>query len=141
MQKSAGNNVDKNNHLVYTRDFILDEVESDIVYLQNKTIGKNHIQWDPNYRYKAWYKAYDQIVFSKDQSPKTDPGPFIIEKTGEVTAYACNGVVMKPGFHTKQGSKYHAFVHCDGCSRPREQGIKTNTGQHNEEGADERQVL
>jgi len=141
MQASVDDDGLDDTYLVHTRNFILDEVEADIVYLQNKTIGKNHIQWDPNYRYKAWYKAYDQIVFSKDQSPKTDPGPFIIEKTGEVTAYACNGVVMKPGFHTKQGSKYHAFVHCDGCSRPREQGIKTNTGQHNEEGADERQVL
>src|SRR5690554_6876406 len=141
MQKSAGNNVDKNNHLVYTRDFILDEVESDIVYLQNKTIGKNHIQWDPNYRYKAWYKAYDQIVFSKDQSPKTDPGPFIIEKTGEITAYACNGVVLKPGFHAQAGSKFHAFAHCDGCSRPREQGMKTNNVENKKKKTDEKQML
>lgn len=112
--------------LVHTRNFILDEVEADIVYLQNKTIGKNHIQWDPNYRYKAWYKATDRVVFGDSVTPKTDIGPYIIEETGEITAYACNSVTLKPGFHAKAGSKFHAFIHCDGCSRPREQGMKTN---------------
>jgi hypothetical protein len=141
MEQSVIENILDSTYLVHTRNFILDEVEADIVYLQNKTIGKNHVQWDPNYRYKAWYKAHDQIIFSKDKSPKTDSGPFIIEKTGEVTAYACNGVVMKPGFHTQQGSKYHAFVHCDGCSRPREQGMKTNNGENNENRVDEIQAL
>lgn len=125
MQKSAGNHVTNNTYLVHTRNFILDEVEADIVYLQNKVIGKNHIQWKP-YRYKAWYKAYSQIIFGDSVTPKTNIGPYIIEETGEITAYACNSVTLKPGFHAKAGSKFHAFIHCDGCSRPREQGMKTN---------------
>jgi len=139
MQESAGNHVTNNNYLVYTRDFILNEVEADIVYLQNKTIGKNHIQWDPSYHYKAWYKAYDKIIFSKDKSPKTNVGPFIIEKTGEVTAYACNGVAMGDGFEVQQGGKFHAYVQCDNCSRPREQGMRINNGEGNENRADEMQ--
>ncbi|PKR81258.1 hypothetical protein CW751_06650 [Brumimicrobium salinarum] len=141
MQESVDDDDLDDTYLVHTRNFILDEVEADIVYLQNKTIGKNHIQWAPNYRYKAWYKAYDKVIIGDTITPKTNLGPFIIEKTGEVNAYACNGVVMKPGFHTQQGSKYHAFVHCDGCSRPREQGMKTNNGQHNEKRADEKQLM
>ncbi len=106
-------------YLVHTRNFILDEVEADVVYLQNKTIGKNHLNWDPNYRYKAWYKAYDKVVFGSNVTPKTDPGAYIIEPTGEITAYACNGVHITPGFHAQNGSKFHAYTHCDGCSRPR----------------------
>jgi len=54
MQESVGDEDLDDTYLVHTRNFILDEVESDIVYLQNKTIGQNHIQWDPYYRYKAW---------------------------------------------------------------------------------------
>ena len=141
MQKSVDSDNLDDTYLVHTRNFILDEVEADIVYLQNKTIGKNHIQWDTNYWYKAWYKAYDKIVFGDTVTPKTDPGPYIIEKTGEITAYACNGVVLKPGFHAQAGSKFHAFAHCDGCSRPREQGMKTNTGENNENRTDEKQAL
>src|SRR5690554_118141 len=144
MQKSVDNDNLDDTYLVHTRNFILDEVEADIVYLQNKTIGKNHIQWDTNYRYKAWYKAYDKIVFGDTVTPKTNPGPYIIEKTGEITAYACNGVVLKPGFHAQAGSKFHAFAHCDGCSRPREQGMKTNNVENKknrESRTDENQML
>jgi hypothetical protein len=110
-----------------------------MVYLQNKVIGKNHVQWDPNYRYKAWYKAYDHIVFGDSVTPKTDPGPYIIEETGEITAYACNGVSLKPGFHAKAGSRFHAYVQCDGCSRPHEKsgmapsgGNSSANGEHEE---------
>lgn len=146
MQKSIEKECDNlgDTYLVHTRNFILDEVEADIVYLQNKTIGKNHIQWDPNYRYIAWYKATDKVVFGDTLSPKTDPGPFIIEKTGEVTAYACNSITMYPGFHAQQGGKYHTYVHCDGCSRPREQGkSRTNDGENqvNEDDIEERSFL
>src|SRR5690554_4685235 len=125
--------------LVHTRNFILNEVESDIVYLQNKVIGKNHIQWKP-YRYKAWYKATDRVVFGDSVTPKTDIGPYIIEETGEITAYACNGVTLKPGFHAKAGSKFHAFVHCDGCSRPREQGMKMSNDE-TEETREEQHII
>lgn len=119
MQQSVEDDNLEEVYLDYTRDFILDEVEADIVYLQNKTIGKNHLNWDPNYRYKAWYKAYDKVVFGSNVTPKTDPGAYIIEPTGEITAYACNGVHITPGFHAQNGSKFHAYTHCDGCSRPR----------------------
>ena len=117
-------------YLVHTRNFILNEVEADIVYLHNKIIGKNHNNWVSGYRYKAWYKAYDKVVFGSAVTPKTDVGPYIIESSGEITAYACNGVHITPGFHAQNGSKFHAYTHCDGCSRPRQKSDVENTEQH-----------
>jgi hypothetical protein len=106
-------------YLVYLRDFILDEVEADIVCLQNKTIGKNH-KVDPTYKYRATYKAYDQILIGNLVSPKTDPGDYIIEKTGVVDVHAKNSITLSPSFHTQSGSDFHAYIYYDGCSRLRE---------------------
>lgn len=127
MQASVDNDQLNDVYLVYTRNFILDEVEADIVYLQNKVIGKNHIQWDPSYRYKAWYKAYQDIVVGANVTPKTDPGPYTIEDPGEITMYACHEINLKPGFSSANGSSYHAFIRCDGCYRPH--------GKNNSEGS------
>ena len=118
MQASVDNDNLDDNYLVYLRDFILDEVEADIVCLQNKTIGKNHIQ-SPNYKYKAWYKAYDQILIGNLVTPKTDPGDYIIEDSGEITVYAGNSITLSPGFHSQAESYFHAYIHSEPCSRPR----------------------
>lgn len=120
MQQSVSDDGLEDVYLVHTRNFILDEVEADVVYLQNKVIGKNHVQWDPNYRYKAWYKAYQDIVVGSNVSPKTDPGAYTIESTGDITMYACHEINLKPGFSAANGSNFHAFIRCDGCYRPRE---------------------
>jgi hypothetical protein len=103
--------------LITTRNFIVNVVESDIVYLQNKTIGDNHTQMDPTYRYRAWYKAFTRIEIGNLVTPKTDPGDYIIEKTGEITVYAGESVVLKPGFHAQNGSKFHVFIKRD-CAQP-----------------------
>lgn len=121
-------------YLVHTRNFILDEVEANDLYLQNKIIGKNHVQWMP-YSYKAWYKAIHDIVVGHSVSPKTDPGDYVIEKTGDITMYACHEVNLKPGFRAEAGSNFHAFVLCDGCARPGEHNNKSadpSTGGENE---------
>ncbi len=105
-------------YLVYLRNFILDEVEADIVCLQNQTIGKNHIQLSA-YKYRAWYKAYDQIWIGNLVTPKTDAGDYIIENTGDITVKAQNSISIQSGFHAQAGSDFHAFIGYDGCSRPR----------------------
>ena len=105
-------------YLVYLRNFILDEVEADIVCLQNQTIGKNHFQLS-TYKYRAWYKAYDQIRIGNLVTPKTDAGDYIIESTGDITVKAQNSISIQPGFHAQAGSDFHAFIGYDGCSRPR----------------------
>jgi hypothetical protein len=58
------------NCLVHTRNFIVNEVESDVVYLQNKTIGKNLVQYVPSYKYfkpgthfKASSKVHAKIEY------------------------------------------------------------------------------
>lgn len=93
------------------------EIESDIVYLQNKTIGKNHVQDVPSYKYRAWYKAFTRIEIGNLVTPKTDPGNYVIEKTGDITVYAGESVVLKPGFHAQNGSTFHAFIKRE-CARP-----------------------
>jgi hypothetical protein len=118
MQQSIDDDNLDDVYLVHTRNFILDEVEADNVYMQNKVIGKNHIQWNPDFRYKAWYKAYQDIVVGANVTPKTDPGPYIIEKTGDITMYACHEINLKPGFSSVHGSSFHGFIRCDGCYRP-----------------------
>jgi hypothetical protein len=90
--------------------------------LQNCAIANNHTQMDPTYKYRAWYKAYSRIESDSYRignlvTPKTDPGDYIIEKTGDITVYAGESVVLKPGFHAQNGSKFHAFIKQD-CKQP-----------------------
>jgi hypothetical protein len=91
------------------RDFLNDEVEGFIVPLQNKVIGENHAQ-NANYEYKAWYKSRDQVIIGSNVTPKTDPGDYIIEQTGNITVYGGKSVLIKSGFHSKAGSTFHAFI-------------------------------
>jgi hypothetical protein len=102
--------------LYNTRNFIVDEVEADHVKLQNKIIGKNHIQNLPSYKYKAWYKASLSIELGREVTAKTDVGDYIIESTGDITTYAGESVTIKPGFHTKQGSSYRAYIGYQPCN-------------------------
>jgi hypothetical protein len=102
-------------YLETTRDFILNETEAADVYLQNKVIGKNHNQSliGSGYKYKAWYKAENKLTIGKQLTPKTDPGDYVIEKTGDITVYAGNEIHIKPGFHSANGSSFHAFIEND----------------------------
>jgi hypothetical protein len=66
-----------------------------LAYLQNKTIGDNHTQMDPTYKYRAWHKAFTRIEIGNLVTPKTDPGDYIIEKTVDITVYAGQSAVLK----------------------------------------------
>ncbi len=118
MQKSVDKNGLNEENLVYLRNFILNEAEAKTVYFQNKDMGINHAVNDHYFVYTAWYKSEDKIVVGKDVTPKTDPGPYNIENTANITMYACNSITLNPGFHAKAGSAYHAFIRCDRCSGP-----------------------
>jgi len=72
---------------------------------------------DPSYKYRAWYKAFTLIEIGNLVTPKTDPGDYIIEKTGDITVYAGESVVLKPGFHAQNGSTFHAYINRT-CSKP-----------------------
>ena len=102
--------------------------------LQNFTVGKNHNQWLPNYEYKAWYKADKELHIGHEVTPKTNKGDYIIEETGNITVYAGEKVVMKPGFHAKAGSKFHAFIKEPEC----EVSIKSMLSVSNDENTHEK---
>ena len=122
MQESAEDNDYDDDYLVYLRDFIVNEVEADVVCLQNKVIGENHVNWLPEYRYKAWYKAKKTIRVGYDVTPKTNKGDFTIKPSGDVVVYAGESIEVPPGWealHVQQGATWHAYVYDDGCDRPR----------------------
>jgi hypothetical protein len=96
-----------------TTQFLLDEIEANDVYLQNKVIGDNHVQWMSDYRYKAWYKAKNILTIGEKVTPKTDEGAYIIKASGDITVYAGDAISIKPGFHTQAGSSFLAYIHND----------------------------
>ncbi len=106
-------------YLVHLRNFILDEVEADVFALQNQVIGENHVQ-DPNYKYRAWYKAKQEIHIGHNVTPKTNPGDYIIQATGDIRVRAGNSISLKPGFHAQAGSDFHAEIWSTLCDRPRD---------------------
>jgi hypothetical protein len=108
-----------NSFLSYCRFFIMDEIQHDDVCLQNQIIGKNHTQSDPNFKYKAQHTAYHSISAGNLVSPKTDPGDYVIEKTGDIKIQAGAFIQLKPGFEVQAGGTFHAYIGEENCSRPR----------------------
>lgn len=107
------------------RNFLLDEVESWDFPLQNKVIGLNHVI-DPNYTYKAWYKARGAVRIGRQVTTKTKEGDFIIQSTGDITVYGGAAVDIKPGFHAQNGSTFHAFIQPpDDCLNGGDNGNKS----------------
>jgi hypothetical protein len=113
--------------------FLRDEIEGENFYLQNKTIGKNHVQWLTNFEYQAWYKAEKELHIGHEVTPKTNKGDYVIEETGNITVYAGEKVVMKPGFHAKAGSKFHAFIKTPECDLSNKSMLSTNYKENTEE--------
>lgn len=128
----------KVHYLDSMRIFMRDEIEGKNYYLQNKTIGENHANWLPNdYKYKAWYKADKKLHIGHEVTPKTNKGDYIIEKTGDITVYAGEQIIMKPGFHTQSGSTYHAFIKSPPCTSS---GMSQNSN-NNDKKADENHTI
>ncbi len=115
MQQSIDDYSLNNDLLVKIRDFILDEVEASTVYLQNKIIGENHVQTNPPYEYKAWYKARENIVFGTQVSPKTDQEKYIIKPGAHITAYAGTSIELQPGFEADEGSYVFLYPFISAC--------------------------
>ena len=66
-------------------------------------------------------------------TPKTNKGDYVIEETGNITVYAGERVVMKPGFHAKAGSKFHAFIKEPACVTSKMSMLSTNNNENTEE--------
>lgn len=115
-------------YLDYTAQFIVDEVEADNVFLQNKIIGENHVQWDPSYTYSAWYKAQNKLTIGNLVTPKTDPGDYVIEASGDITVYAGREINLKSGFHAMQESEFHAYID-DDCTPDRQKSAQITNNE------------
>ncbi|CAM1370977.1 T9SS type A sorting domain-containing protein [Tenacibaculum xiamenense] len=90
-------------------DFLVNEVEAEEVALQNKVIGENHTL-SSNYRYKAWYKGWKKVSFGSNITYKTDPGDYIIKKTGDITSFSGGAVTLEPGFSVEPGGTFLAYI-------------------------------
>ncbi len=135
MQESVDADELDDTYLVHTRNFILDEIEADDSYLQNQVIGENHVNWIPGYTYRAWYRAYRSITIGNTVTPKTDPGDYVIQQSGDITVHAGHEVHIMPGFHAAAGSDFHAYIGYD-CTRPR--GSELATPEKTEKSTDQR---
>ena len=118
--------------------------------LQNFTVGKNHNQWLPDYEYKAWYKAdpsarlrkRTELHIGHEVTPKTNPGDYIIQSTGDIRVRAGKSISLKPGFHAQAGSDFHAEIWSTSCDCPREEdkSFTTNNEENNQGGDFERSL-
>ncbi|SEB41316.1 Por secretion system C-terminal sorting domain-containing protein [Tenacibaculum sp. MAR_2009_124] len=117
-------------------NFLVNEVEADEVALQNKVIGENHIL-SPDYRYKAWYKGWKKVSFGSNITYKTDPGDYIIKKTGDITSFSGGAVTLEPGFSVEAGGTFLAYIdqthrdnsawyNCNNYDGPRDTGQISN---------------
>jgi hypothetical protein len=133
MKESCENDDLDETYLEDLRDFIVNEVEADVVCLQNKVIGENHNTSLADYKYKAWYKSENEIRIGASVTPKTDLGDYIIKQSGEITVYAAESVTISPGFHTQNGSFFHAFIDEDDCTKlNRMAQLNNNTDENNQ---------
>lgn len=100
------------------------------------------MQWLPDYEYKVWYKAKEEIHIGHEVTPKTNTGDYIIQSTGDIRVRAGKSISLKTGFHAQAGSDFHAEIWSTSCDRPREEGksFTTNNEENNQGGDFERSL-
>ncbi len=87
-----------------TSEFILDEISSKNLYLQNKSIGLVPVG------YRADFEARERIIAGANVTYSTPSGNFEILNAAESTFYAKDQILLKPGFCAKQGSRFLAKI-------------------------------
>ncbi len=94
------------------RSFILGEADVYNAYIQNRKYGWNA---NPNYVYKADIVSKYNIFAGDSVTQRTDFRPVTIDNNGEIRFIACHSITLKPGFHAKIGSEFHAKIDQDQC--------------------------
>jgi hypothetical protein len=96
----------------------------------------NEFNFDPNYKYRAWYKAKQEIHIGHNVTPKTNPGDYTIQATGDINVRAGKSISLKTGFHAQAGSDFHARIWLTSCDRPGEdrKSLASNSQEGNEGG-------
>jgi hypothetical protein len=110
------------------KNFLLQETEGTVVYLQNKRIG---FYSRPNYQYRVDYSPAYFLFIGENVTQKTDFLPVTFESNCEVEAMAGEAIIMKPGVHIKNGAQVHLFIGEMDCPKSGfavvEGGDNTNT--------------
>lgn len=109
-------NINYAKYLDSMKNFIVREVQDDIVCLQNFHLGANQETQNSNEKYKARYRAKKEIRIGREVTPKTDIGDYVVTEDGHLTVNAGEKIVKGPGFHAEYGSFFHSYIgykHCD----------------------------
>jgi hypothetical protein len=95
------------------RSFILSEADTYNTYIQNRQYGWNA---NDNSIYKADIVSKNEIFAGDSVTQRTDFKEVTIEPNAEVQFVACKAIHIKPGFHAKAGSKFHAKIDMEHCA-------------------------
>jgi len=81
--------------------------------IQNKKYGYNA---NPNYEYKADVFSPHQIHIGQNVTQRTDFKTVEVQQNATVHCQAADFISIKPGFHAKAGSDFHAEIHYYNCN-------------------------
>lgn len=96
-----------------------------VFYIQNRHYGWNA---NSNYLYKADIVSKSFIYAGDSVTQRTDFEPVILDDNSQVRFIACQGIILKPGFHAKSGSSFHAKIDSDLCQYCTSSGYPTTGG-------------
>ena len=97
----------------YIQKFIVNEADIKNSYIQNKKYGFNA---NPNYEYKADVFSPHQIHIGQNVTQRTDFNVVEVQQNATVHCQAADFISIKPGFHAKAGSDFHAEIHYYNCN-------------------------
>ncbi|MCO5269901.1 MAG: T9SS type A sorting domain-containing protein [Brumimicrobium sp.] len=94
------------------RSFILGEADTYNAYIQNR-----HYGWNANdeFQYRADIVSKHNIYAGDSVTQRTNFKPVLIEDNAIIRFVACKSIEIKPGFHAKQGSSFHAMIDTENC--------------------------
>jgi hypothetical protein len=104
---------------------ILSEILPDEIYLQNQIIVEDD-----------YLKARNVIISGRNVTNVIPVGDYIIEPNSVIVFQSGNQILLKPGFHTKSGSNFTAYIDANfSCESPKSffNSIVTSTDDNHSE--------
>jgi hypothetical protein len=108
------------------RSFILGEADVYNTYIQNRRYGWNA---NDNSTYKADLVAKNELFAGDSVTQRTEFKEVTIEANADVLFSACKSIHLKPGFHAKAGSKFHAKINTENCHYCAYTGLAPSNGR------------
>jgi hypothetical protein len=82
-----------------TWDYAIVSILDNDLYFQNQNVTGTEV-----------HNAMNKIEAGSNVTNAVPVGDYVIEPDANVTFHAGNTIIMKPGFHAKEGSYFHAYV-------------------------------